>query len=242
MDDLGQLEERIDHRFANSSLLESALTHPSLKKQLGDLALGYQRLEFLGDAVLQLIVAEELYLRYPDKEEGFLSKTRSRLVSRSALATYAREIDLGDFIRTAASIPTKDGVFNDALLEDAFEALVGALHLDGGLPAAKRLILSLTRQAVDRIAAAPDSTNPKGRLQEVLQAIGPAAPHYDIVSEKGPAHNKVFVARVRWRQEDLGTGKGKTKQEAEANAAQTALSGDRISQLSDHDRVGKLGE
>jgi len=243
MDDLAQLEERIDYSFVDRSILEAALTHPSLKKELEGFAFEYQRLEFLGDAVLQLIVAEELYAKYPEKSEGFLSKTRSRLVSKHALASYARQIDLGDFVRVASSIRnTQGGELNDALLEDAFEALVGALHLDGGVAPAKRLVLSLTRQAVDQIAAAPDSANPKGLLQELLQAIGPATPKYDIVGDQGPAHDKRFVARVQWRQEELATGSGKTKQEAETRAAESALQSKRVSELMDCSRLGKSGE
>ena len=217
------LESRIEYKFRNSLLLAEALTHPSLAYESARPHFDNQRLEFLGDAVLQLVVTEALYARFPEFSEGQLTKLRSQLVSRKALAKFANAIGLGDYVLLGKGEEASGGRKRHSTLADAFEALIGAIYLDSGIPPARELVLQVCSDEIDEIGASPVERNPKGELQEHLQAIEPEAPVYRVISESGPDHRRVFQSEVTWRGRLLATGKGKSKKEAEIRAAAEAL-------------------
>lgn len=217
------LESRIQYKFRNSLLLAEALTHPSLAYESQKPHFDNQRLEFLGDAVLQLVITEELFRMFPDFPEGKLTKLRSRVVSRSALARFAMAIHLGDYVLLGKGEEATGGRRRVSTLADAFESLIGAVYLDSGPGAARELVLRLFQAEIGDMADSPEERNPKGELQETLQAIHPQAPVYRIIGETGPDHRRVFQAQVSWRDLVLATGKGKSKKEAEARAAAEAL-------------------
>lgn len=221
--DMEPLENRIDYKFRNSLLLGEALTHPSLAYESQKPHFDNQRLEFLGDAVIQLIITEELYLRFPNSPEGQLTKLRSRLVSKAALAKLASKICLGDYILLGKGEQASGGSKRDSTLADTFEALIGAIYIDSGHAAAQSIVLRLVESEMEGLESSPEELNPKGQLQELLQALHPEAPEYEIISESGPDHRRVFQARVCWRGVQLATGKGKSKKDAEARAAGEAL-------------------
>mgnify|MGYP003639927341 CR=1 FL=1 len=217
------LEDKVGYKFRNSLLLAEALTHPSLAYETQKPHFDNQRLEFLGDAVLQLILTEELYNLFPTFGEGRLTKLRSRLVSRSALKVYALEIGLGQYLMLGKGEEASGGRNRSSTLADAFEALVGAVYLDGGFEAAQEFLAAHCRKSMEVIEAMPAEVNPKGQLQEILQAISSSSPRYIVLSQKGPDHKKTFICGVEWNGIKLGEGKGSSKKEAEANAASTAL-------------------
>lgn len=220
---ISDLEYRIGYSFRDKSLLEEALTHPSSTAYRNAPGADNQRLEFLGDAVLQLVLTEKLYRLFEGQKEGVLTKWRARLVSKPALAGYARQINLGETMVMGKGEAASGGRERDSILSDAMEAVFGALYLDGGYQEASRLILHLASAALDRVIANPDSGNPKGRLQEILQALLPQSPCYEIVTETGPDHQKLFVVTVSWCDRVLGKGEGLSKKVAESAAAADAL-------------------
>jgi ribonuclease III len=217
------LESRIQYKFRNSLLLAEALTHPSLAYESQRPHFDNQRLEFLGDAILQLVVTEALFKLFPNSPEGDLTKLRSRVVSRKALARFAMLIHLGDYVMLGKGEEATGGRRRLSTLADAFESLVGAVYLDTGLEKVRELILRLFEKEIKSMVECPEERNPKGELQECLQAIHPTAPVYHIVGESGPDHRRVFQAEVKWQGRLLASGKGKSKKEAEARAAAEAL-------------------
>ena len=217
------LEERIEYKFRNSLLLAEALTHPSLAHEAQRYHFDYQRLEFLGDAVLQLVVTQYLFSHFQAEAEGQLTKLRSRLVSRDALRMHAAALDLGRYILMGRGEEASGGRERTSTLADAFEALIGALYLDGGLNVAKNFILTQTRADLAKLAEEPVDFNPKGDLQELLQSISPRSPLYELVSQSGPEHEKTFVSEVLWEGIVLGEGTGRSKKQAETAAALEAL-------------------
>jgi ribonuclease III len=217
------IESRLGYKFRNSLLLAEAMTHPSLAYESQRPHFDNQRLEFLGDAVLQLILTEDLFKMFPDFPEGKLTKLRSRLVSRRALARFALTIDLGSYVLLGKGEEATGGRRRMSTLADAFEALLGAVYLDVGYDGARSLVLRLFQKEIESLARSPEERNPKGELQESLQAISPQAPEYKVLGESGPDHRKVFQSQVSWRGLVLATGKGKSKKEAEARAASEAL-------------------
>jgi len=217
------LESRIQYKFRNSLLLAEALTHPSLAYELANPHFDNQRLEFLGDDVLQLVVTEELYKMFPDFTEGRLTKLRSRVVSRQALARFGTAIHLGDYVLLGKGEESSGGRRRPSTLADAFESLVGAIYLDGGLPAVRDIVLRLFQSEIGAMAKSPEERNPKGELQECLQAIRPQAPSYRVLGASGPDHRRVFLCEVSWCDQVLATGRGRSKKDAEARAAQEAL-------------------
>lgn len=217
------LESRIHYKFRNSLLLAEALTHPSLAYESQKKNFDNQRMEFLGDAVLQLVVTEELYKMFPDFPEGQLTKLRARVVSRRALAHFAMAIQLGDYVLLGKGEEATGGRRRASTLADAFESLIGAVYLDSGLAPARELILRLFESEIGEMAISPGERNPKGELQEVLQAIHNEAPAYRVIGESGPDHRRVFQSEVFWCGKVLAAGKGKSKKDAEARAAAEAL-------------------
>ena len=220
---MSPLEERIGYKFRNPLLLAEALTHPSVAHETQRKHFDNQRLEFLGDAVLQLVMTERLYEHFGQEAEGALTKLRSRLVSRDTLQTYAAAIDLGKYLMMGRGEEASGGRERTSTLADAFEALIGAIYLDSDLDAARKFILAQARDELQQIADEPTDINPKGDLQELLQSISPISPVYETVSESGPEHEKMFIVRAVWEGTELGRGTGRSKKQAETAAAEEAL-------------------
>ncbi len=217
------LEERIEYKFRNPLLLAEALTHPSVGHETQQRHFDNQRLEFLGDAILQLVITEYLFQRFGSAPEGQLTKLRSRLVSRDALKAHAAALDLGRHLLMGRGEDASGGRNRASTLGDAFEALVGAVYLDGGLEMAAKFILEQARGDLAQIESEPVDINPKGQLQELLQSISPQSPLYELVSQSGPEHDKTFVVRAVWEEMVLGQGSGHSKKQAETAAALEAL-------------------
>ena len=220
---MNPLEERIGYKFRNSLLLAEALTHASIYLERKDYPFDNQRLEFLGDAVLQLVITERLFITFPSFNEGPLTKIRTRLVSRTALKEHARKLRLGEHLMMGRGEESSGGRDRASTLGDAFEALVGGIYLDGGIEAAKLFILRVAAEDLAEVEVSPGEINPKGQLQEILQALAPSAPVYELLEESGPEHLKFFRCRVVWEGIELGDGQGLSKKEAEVNAASEAL-------------------
>jgi ribonuclease-3 len=223
-DPLEQLQIRIDHTFQNRALLERAVTHSSLLQDRQDIAESNQRLEFLGDAVLQLVLTEILFEMYPGDREGLLSKRRSALANGVFLAQIAREIGLDAALRLGASEESSGGRTRAAALEDAFEALVGAIYLDAGLAVTRHVVMGLYGHLPDRLALVEDVGNPKGRLQELVQPMhGNNALRYDVQDIIGADHAREYEVAVYLQDRLLGSGRGPSKKAAEEAAARAAL-------------------
>lgn len=217
------LEDRIGYKFRNPLLLAEALTHPSLRHETQQHHFDNQRLEFLGDAVLQLVITEQLYGHFKDEAEGQLTKLRSRLVSREALTVHAATLELGRYLMMGRGEEASGGRERGSTLADAFEALVGAIYLDSDLATVRQFILEQAGKELAQLVAEPVDINPKGHLQELLQAISPRSPAYEVISKSGPEHQKTFVVRAVWEGIELGEGTGRSKKQAETAAALAAM-------------------
>jgi ribonuclease-3 len=222
--DRDALQARIGHRFRDPALLALALTHPSRMHDPAAPAGTNQRLEFLGDAVLQLVLTEALYALYPGDREGDLTKRRAILGRGKFLSTLARETGIDACLSLGANEEASGGRLRDAALEDAFEAVAGAVYLDGGLDAARRSLLHIYGDLARRLSATEDEANPKGRLQEVVQPLhGNLALRYDVLSTAGADHAREFEVAVYLLDRRLGSGRGPSKKVAEEEAARAAL-------------------
>jgi ribonuclease-3 len=217
------LEDRIGYKFRNPLLLAEALTHPSLRHETQRHHFDNQRLEFLGDAVLQLVITEQLYGHFKAEAEGKLTKLRSRLVSREALTVHAARLDLGRYLMMGRGEEASGGRERNSTLADAFEALVGAIYLDSDLATVRLFILEQAAADLAQLEEEPIDINPKGHLQELLQAISPRSPAYEVISQSGPEHAKTFVVRAVWEGITLGKGTGRSKKQAETAAAVEAM-------------------
>jgi ribonuclease-3 len=218
------LDAALALEFRDKSLLLRALTHTSyVNESVQPVELDNERLEFLGDAVLDFVTGEYLYHRFPEMPEGELTNLRSALVKRETLAGFARQIALGDYMLVSKGERAAGGLQRTPLLAGVFEALVGALYLDQGLDAARRFWFRFAEPHLALIAQGPLGKDAKSRLQEASQARFQTKPVYQIVSETGPDHAKTFVVEVRIGERVLGTGSGNTKQRAEQEAARLAL-------------------
>jgi ribonuclease-3 len=220
---MNPLERCIGYKFRNSLLLAEALTHPSLSFERKTFHFDNQRLEFLGDAVLQLVVTHHFYRLFPNFDEGHLTKLRSRVVSREGLKKHAYQLGLGAYLMLGRGEEASGGRTRASTLADAFEALVGAIYLDSDLETVRRFLLRVIGEDLASIVNEPAEHNPKGELQEILQSISLTSPAYEVVSESGPDHQKFFICRVIWEQKELGRGEGQSKKQAEINAASSAL-------------------
>jgi ribonuclease III len=220
---LADLQTRLGYTFRDEGLLRLALTHPSIAHEGGAPVPHNQRLEFLGDAVLQLILTHELYEKFPAFDEGPLTKGRAKLVNRRTLAEQARGLGLGAHLILSRGEETSGGRERASTLADAFEALLGAIYLDGGFGAAREFVLREFSAAFGKLSVPPTIENPKGELQELLQARSPEAPEYHVVSATGPDHDRVFECVVQHAGTELARGSGKSKKAAESDAAMAAL-------------------
>jgi ribonuclease III len=199
------------------------LTHPSVAHERGLPVQTNQRLEFLGDAVLQLVLTHELYDKFPAFGEGPLTKARAKLVNRRTLAEHARQLGLGSHLILSRGEELHGGRERASALADTFEALLGAIFLDGDFEAAREFILRQFQGAFGELSALPILENPKGELQELLQAVSSEAPQYWVVSATGPDHDRVFECTVHHAGVELARGRGKSKKSAESQAATAAL-------------------
>lgn len=220
---MNPLEQRLKYKFRNTLLLAEALTHPSIGHETQRHHFDNQRLEFLGDAVLQLIFTEWLFDHFPKFSEGQLTKMRSGLVSRDGLKMHAERLALGQHLMMGRGEESSGGRERSSALADAYEALIGAIYLDSDYVTVRRIVLTEAREDIDNLEVDPPDQNPKGQLQEMLQAISPVSPVYPILSADGPEHLKDFVAQVTWNGIELGEGKGRSKKDAETAAARDAL-------------------
>ena len=220
---MASLETILGHTFRDPALLQLALTHGSLGYESQRVQSDNQRLEFLGDAVLQLTLSHLLFQRLPQADEGVLTQARAQLVSTKALARLARRIGLGTHLRMGRGEEANGGRDRDSSLADALEAIAGAIHLDAGNDAAQRFAAHLFAEDLEALSRGQIDPNPKGQLQELIQAVSTTAPLYQIVGEEGPDHAKNFIASVTWQDCELGRGTGRSKKEAEVQAAKAAL-------------------
>lgn len=214
-DDLAALEARLGHSFTDKNLLEQALSHPSLGT-----GVSYQRLEFLGDRVLGLVVSDLLYHARPDDPEGALSRRHTQLVRRETLAGVGRELGLKDFIRASVSLAQSGDRAEESALADVVEAIIAALYLDGGLDLAR---IFIEQHWLERLHGDVPARDPKSALQEWVQGRGGPTPSYEILGRTGPDHAPRF--RVAVRSGDFGSAEseGRSRQDAERAAARALL-------------------
>jgi len=223
MSALAALQTRMDYVFRDEALLRLALTHPSIAHEQGAPIQHNQRLEFLGDAVLQLVLTRELFEKFPLFNEGPLTKARAQLVNRRSLAVHGRALGLGEHLILSRGEEIHGGRDRSSALADAYEALVGAIFMDGGYDVARAFIQREFDLAFGSLAVIPVLDNPKGELQELLQECSTEAPHYHVVATTGPDHDRVFECTVHHAGAELARGAGKSKKAAESEAAQAAL-------------------
>jgi len=211
--------------FNNQGLLQQALVHGSFLNEQGGSSLdSYERMEFLGDAVLELVVSTEIYHRLPQLPEGGLTKIRAGLVCRESLSQAAQSINLGSFLSLGRGEEASGGRERDSILEAAFEALVAAIYLDQGYEPARGFILKSLHDALADVCRRGSSLdNPKSALQEYIQGQGKPAPRYQLVSAEGPDHSPVFTVEVLVGDQVIGAGRGAKKSDAERDAALDAL-------------------
>jgi ribonuclease-3 len=221
------LSRRIGYRFKNPALLDEALRHSSFVNEQGEAGLrDNERLEFLGDAVLNLVVGWMLMERYPQGSEGQLSRMRAALVNEAELARIATGFGIGEHLKLGKGEDQDGGRRKPSILADAFEALIAAVFVDGGFRAAQRLVRKHFESALAQIGAPEEDRDPKSRLQELIQSTRHSVPRYRVLASTGPDHDKTF--QVELRLETLVTlGTGKSKKAAEQDAARQAL--DRLS-------------
>lgn len=223
MSKLADLQTRLGYKFRDENLLRLALTHPSVAHESGVATAHNQRLEFLGDAVLQLVLTQKLYEQFPAFDEGPLTKGRAKLVNRSTLSEHARALGVGAHLILSRGEETSGGRERTSTLADTFEALLGAVFLDGGFDAAREFILREFDTDFNTLNESTGIENPKGELQELLQSRSPRAPEYQTISATGPDHDRVFECTVQHEGVELARGRGKSKKAAESDAALAAL-------------------
>jgi ribonuclease-3 len=218
-DTLDGLESRISYQFTDRELLAEAVTHPSRAGETN--ASSNQRLEFLGDAVLDLMLAQELLLQHPSWDEGRLSRSRASLVSGRALASLAAELSLGDWVRLGRSESTADGSIAPSILANAYEALMGAVFLDGGYDAARQVVAAHFAGRLDEVTSSDRDS--KTALQELTQKNYAELPTYETIKVSGPDHARVYEVEVFVQARSMANGSGRSRRAAEQEAAEHAL-------------------
>ena len=218
-----ELEKRLGYAFRKRELIELALVHRSYRFEVKGVESDNQRLEFLGDAVLGMVIAAQLYHAYTHVDEGVLTERRSRVTSGKALAETAARIGLGEFIRLGKGEEQAGGRQRHSLLSDGLEAVVGAAYLDGGLRAVEKIAAKLFPGVVDSSAREDWQDNPKGKLQEIVQRLHGHSPEYRCVGEEGPPHQKTFRVEAVVSGKVMGRGDGSSRRTAEVKAAMEAV-------------------
>ncbi len=221
---LESFQSAIGYQFKRNELLVEALTHPSIIHEAhGRTRPHNQRLEFLGDAVLQLVLTERLYAQYPDLPEGKLTQLRAHLANRHTLWRRAKAIHLGKYLLLGKGEEISGGRDRLSILADGYEALLGAIYLDRGIRQVRAFIRRHFEEEFKGLKTTSHNQNPKGRLQELLQSESPVNPIYRVIFESGPDHQKHFEVAVEWLGHELGRGRGSSKKIAETAAAESAL-------------------
>lgn len=220
---LRQLERRIGYVFRDRQLLLSSLTHRSHANTSEIQQISYERLEFLGDSVLGLVIAEQLYRDHPDIMEGDLTKIKALLVSETTLSIIGREMGINMHLILSSDEERAGGKERSSIISDALEAIIGAVYLDGGLSEARKIILNFIYIKKEDVTSDESRRNYKGELLEYVQSRGEGMPRYDVVAEVGPDHDKVFTVSVSILGRQVGIGSGSSKKEAEQRAAASAL-------------------
>ncbi len=224
MKDTGPLEEKIGIRFNNLDLLKEALTHRSYLNERPSWPVPHnERLEYLGDAVLELAVSEKLFHRYPDFPEGQLTVVRAALVNYQILGKIAADIGLDEYMLMSRGEKGDNPRAKEVILANAFEALIGAIYLDRGFGAVSKFVDEFLMDKTEGIIRSKSYKDPKSALQELIQDKFRETPTYEVLSEEGPAHDRTFVIGVRFGGKVMAEGKGNSKQEAETAAARKAL-------------------
>ncbi|OGN90327.1 MAG: ribonuclease III [Chloroflexi bacterium RBG_13_46_14] len=224
MVDLNILQKTLGIKFRDISLLEKSLVHRSyLNENQGVESDSNERLEYLGDAVLGFIVAEKLYRDFPDYDEGRMTRLRSVLVRRETLARISRSINLGEYLFLGKGEDTSGGRNKSANLACALEAVIGAVYLDQGMVKTRKMVIKLLAEEWQKAIKKPAAIDYKSRLQELIQSREQRIPSYQVTGASGPDHIKTFSVEVRLGNQVLGSGSGKSKKEAETEAARQAL-------------------
>lgn len=223
MKDLGNLTNDLGVTFKDNYFLTEALTHRSYLNENRSVKKSNERLEFLGDSVLSVLVTTELFSRYPDYPEGQLTSLRSALVRTKMLAGIAKSLNLGDYLLISKGEEKSGGRTNESLLADTFEAVIGGIYLDLGLATVKKILETHLFGQIEQLVANKAIFDYKSRLQETVQEKRKISPTYQVMAQKGPDHDKTFTIGVYLGSKLLAKGFGKSKQEAEQNAAQGAL-------------------
>jgi len=224
MKDFSKLEEKLGHSFSNHDLIKQAVVHRSYLNEHPDFGLDHnERLEFLGDAVLELVVTEYLYKNY-ENPEGELTNWRASLVNSTMLSTVARELDVEDFLYLSKGESKDTNIkARNYILANAMEAIIGAIYLDAGYEAAQKFINEKIITRLPEILEKKLYQDPKSRFQEIAQDKMSTTPSYKVIEESGPDHDKHFVVGVFLKKELIAKGEGSSKQEAQVNAAQEGL-------------------
>jgi ribonuclease-3 len=217
-----EIQTILDYHFKDESLLSTALTHRSCLNTPG-ITESYERLEFLGDAILEMLITVYLYTRYPDKQEGYLTAARSAIVRTESLSDISLKYGFNAFIRMSKGEESTGGRKNASTLEDVIESIIGALYIDGGLEVAKTFFERFILPNAVEIIVEDKLKDSKSLLQEKIQAQGGSSPLYESVKETGPDHEKIFEIAAIIENKQISTGTGRNKQEAEQKAAQKAL-------------------
>ncbi len=224
MNNIGDLEAKIGYSFTDKTLIERALTHSSFNRERNTRHRDNERLEFLGDAFLDAIVGAELYTRMSGVTEGVLTKTRALVVCEKALAVVAREFEIGNYMLMGHGEASTGGRNKDSILADALEALIGAIYLDGGYQEAQKFTVKAFEKTIEGAISGKIFSDYKSELQEHLQSGGKSVNiSYVVDREEGPAHDKTFYLHLECDGKKYGKGCGKTKKEAEQNAARASL-------------------
>lgn len=222
-ENFSKLEKLLDTNIINKNIYLEAFIHRSYLEENNHFASSNERLEYLGDSVLNLVIGEFLFNKFPNEEEGFLTKVRAKMVNRNALSLVAENINISDFIILSSNVPKSITHNSKSILADALEALIGALYLDKGIETCRCFIIKNIVEPVLKEGEYLVDENYKSQLLELAQANKLANPVYHIINEEGPHHDKTFTVEVMLADKVFGKGKGKSKKEAEQFAAQKAL-------------------
>lgn len=221
---LSDLEKNLGYAFHNQKLLENALTHSSYANEKWKNGLASnERLEFLGDSVLSVVISENIYNNYSHLSEGEMTKFRANVVCEASLEKCASRLKVGQYLLLGKGEENSGGRNRTSILSDAVEALIGAIYIDGGFENAKKFVLDQMKKIIEESIKGEIFMDYKTQLQEIIQKSNEQTITYEIIGEKGPDHSKVFVSQVKLDNEVIGVGEGRTKKEAEQMAAKASL-------------------